>query len=106
MNSNAFDAITRHAGVHSRRGSLRALGGAALATTLAAPANARARKGGKKKNANKQCKKQKAQCVAVVTAFCAKTGDPALCESVYLPCCKHFTGCSVEAGITCIIQAD
>jgi hypothetical protein len=105
MNSNAFDALTRHAGSVSRRGSLRAFGGAALATTLAAPAQTRAGKG-KKKKAKNQCKKQQPQCVTTVTDFCALTLNPALCEGDFLPCCEEFTGCNVDAGIACILTVD
>jgi hypothetical protein len=107
VNSNAFDAVTRHAGFVSRRGTLRLLSGAALVSALASPARTAAGKAGKYKNKNKntkaknRCKKQQAQCVAVVTAHCAQLGNPAACQGVYLPCCEHFTGCNVEAGIAC-----
>jgi hypothetical protein len=106
MSSYGFDSLTRHARAVSRRGSLRSLGGVALATTLAAPAHAQARKASKKKKAKQQCKRQKPRCVAAITAYCATLLDPPFCESVYLPCCEEFTGCNVESGITCIFAAD
>jgi hypothetical protein len=106
MNSNAFDSLARHAVGMSRRGSLRALAGMAMAAALAAPANARAGKAGKKKRAKQQCKQQKSQCVTTVTDFCALTLNPALCEGDFLPCCEEFTGCNVDAGIGCILTVD
>jgi hypothetical protein len=105
MNSSALDALTRNAGAVSRRSSLLAFGGVALATALTAPAKARAGKGGKKK-AKRQCTKQKPQCVAAVTDYCDTLVDPPLCKSSYLPCCEQFTGCNVDAGIACLFVAD
>jgi hypothetical protein len=110
MNSHAFDALTRHAGAVSRRGSLRALGGAALVSALAAPARTAAGKARKNKHKNKRaknpCTQQKAQCGAAVTAHCATASNPALCERVTLPCCEHVTGCNVGTGIACIFATD
>lgn len=102
---STFDTITRHAaGVVSRRGSLRLLGGAALAGALAAPELTSAGKGKVKKQANKQCKKQGGQCRAFVLETCAQVEDRQACEEAYAPCCKHFERCDAGAGLRCFSE--
>lgn len=114
MNSNAFDVLTRHAGAHSRRGALRALGGVALVSTLAAPAGTAAGKAGKHKhkktknpckNQEPPCTNQQPQCVTEVTAYCTTWSDRTACEGLFLPCCARFTGCDVEPGLACLFAA-
>jgi hypothetical protein len=77
MREHTFDAFTRRATVAvTRRGSLLALGGAALATGLGSPTrlaakDKKAKKAKKKakkakKNFQKQCELQKAQCQSIL----------------------------------------
>ena len=101
MKTSAFDTFARHAAsVVSRRGSLRLLGGAALAGALAAPELAGAGKG-KSKKSPKQCKRQGGQCRAYVAETCAQLEDPQECLEVYTPCCEHFERCNAGAGLRC-----
>jgi hypothetical protein len=104
MDGNTFDHLARHAaGAVSRRGSLRLLGGAGLAGAFAAPEIANA--GKSRKKARKQCKQQKAQCLAAFREFCEPKAEPQSCEEGFFPCCEHFARCNAGAGIECIIAA-
>ena len=97
MSEHTFDAFTRRATVAvTRRGSLLALGGAALATGLgrstkvAAKDNKDKKKAKKaKKKFQKRCNQQKAQCQATVLA---QDAPEALvcCESCFS---GDFLGC-------------
>jgi hypothetical protein len=102
VNTKAFDILTRRAGAVSRRGSLRLLGGAALAGVLAAPAAVSARKGGK--NGQKRCKRQRGQCLAFVDEFCQPKADPSACKAQFSPCCEPFARCKAGQGIECLVE--
>ena len=92
----------RHA---TRRRSLQALGAAALAMAVTAPAMTTDGKG--RKSRNSRCRKNQGQCRAAVEDYCTRnTNDPPACVSLYGPCCDQFTGCNVGAGISCILRAD
>jgi hypothetical protein len=78
------------------------LAGGALIPAAPGPAMVSAWKVGKNKSAKKRCRKQQAQCVAAVSAYCSPQTDPLRCEDTYLPCCERFTRCNVEPAIACI----
>ena len=101
MNDNIIAALARQATAVSRRGSLRALGGAALAGTLAAPTVARAGKSGKK--SGKRCQKQREQCREV---FAERCQGSQVCEEAFAPCCEQFAQCRAEAALRCIFAVD
>jgi hypothetical protein len=63
---------------------------------------AKAVKAGKK--SKKRCRKSSSQCAAAVTTYCSPQADPLECQSLYLPCCKRFSGCNVAPAITCIYE--
>ena len=102
MNTTTFDTLARQAGAVSRRGSLRTLGGAALAGVLAAPAVAGAGKGGK--NGQKRCMRQRGQCLAFAEAFCQPKADPSACKAQFSPCCAPFAQCKAGLGIECLFE--
>lgn len=102
MNTSRFDAWTRHADAVSRRGSFRVLGGAAVASALAAPTAANAGKGGEK--ARKRCQKQRGQCLAFVTEACKSETDSQACEALYIPCCGRFAQCDAGKGLECFFR--
>lgn len=97
----SFAATTRRAASMSRRGSLRALGGAALTGFLAAPVAAGAGNTGRK--AQRRCRRQREQCRTVFADLCE--GAPT-CEAAFAPCCEHFSRCDAGKGITCVYQVD
>lgn len=99
MKTDTFDTIARAAGADRRRAML-ALGAAGLAMTLAQPRAAWAGKAGKK--ARKKCKRQIATCTDQVTAYCAQTAEPTVCQDVLLPCCAS---CHVADGVMCVLNA-
>ena len=105
MDSNTFDRATRRAAL-SRRGSLRALGGAVAAAALAAPMTAAAGGGNARKAVRKRCASQRGQCQAGVVRACIGTIDPAVCEASLTPCCDHFARCDAETGVACLFRAD
>jgi hypothetical protein len=102
MNDTMLDTVTRHAaGLVSRRGLRRVLGGAAVAGVIAAPTIGSAGKAGKK--AEKRCKRQREECRTVFADLCE--GEPT-CEAAYAPCCEHFSRCDAGKGIACMFQVD
>lgn len=104
-NETTIDAISRRAAaVTSRRASLRTLGAAGLAATLAGGAMAAEAKSGKNKS-NKKCKKQKKQCTQAVTSYCnQQNGLGPACEEDLKPCCTSFKKCKANAGLTCMLE--
>lgn len=99
MDTGIFDALARRAAM-SRRGSLRALGGAAMTGVLAAPMAASAGKAGRK--APKRCQRQRGQCLAFVKEFCAPKELPEVCQGFLSPCCADFASCRAGEGIACL----
>jgi len=113
MDDRTFEALTRRATeVVSRRGSLRTLGGAALAAGLLTPISTQAKDGKK----NDKCKKQVSRC---------KQGLADLCDAVFLPgemiapeatsaaseclaafdqCCQFLSDCSVAEAFACAVE--
>lgn len=85
----------------SRRGSLRALGGAAIVAALTTPLAASAKSSGEK--TGKRCRRQRDQCRTVFAGLCE--GFPS-CEAAYAPCCEHFSRCDAGKGISCIFLVD
>jgi hypothetical protein len=102
MDIKTFDAIARQVAAVSRRGTIRALGGAAMAAGLAAPTVIRAGEAGK--NGRKRCKRQRGQCLAFFAEFCEPKDDPAGCLEEVRPCCEHFARCNAGAGIECLFE--
>jgi hypothetical protein len=104
MNSTAFDILTRFmAEGISRRSSLRTLGGAALAATMASPDVGAAKK--KKKNGDKgkdkekkRCSKDAAACKDTIQPLC-DPADPATCLIIQ-NCCEE---CSANGFLECLI---
>jgi hypothetical protein len=97
MSDNTFDAITRQAAASvSRRASMKTLGGAALAATLAAPSLAKAGKAGEK--ARKRCKRQAQQCRNFYDEFCQ---DNPACEEDFFPCCEFLGRCNARGYLEC-----
>lgn len=100
MSARAFDALTRHAAdAVSRRGSLLALGGAALAAAaVEKPARARQKA---KKQVKKKCKRQVAPCRSFFAGVCF--GDPE-CEAALFPCCDFLAKCDSGAMFECLFS--
>jgi hypothetical protein len=114
MNEQAFDGLTRRAAAAvSRRSSLAALGGAALAAGLVAPTpyDVRAAKGKKKK---KKCQKQLGQCQEATKEFCdslpivkivaQSVTAEGTCEAFLSECCSHFSSCNAREGVECLLE--
>jgi hypothetical protein len=105
MNTKQIDELAARAGELSRRGSLLALGGAALATLFAPSEIAEAAKRAKKakKRAAKKCRQQKGQCRTYFSeTYCAGGENPELCEVLYLPCCDFLADCQPTAFLDCV----
>jgi hypothetical protein len=116
MSESAFDAFTRRAAAAiSRRSSLAALGGAALAAAVTGPSVVSVSKAGKR--AKKKCKRQKNQCEDTVRSFCeevntmkrdapkrivAEGGEEERCLQILLECCEV---CNVNVGVNCVLEA-
>ena len=102
MSDHAIDTITRRAAdVVSRRGSLLALGGAALAATMVTPAAAPAKKRASRarKQVRKTCRRKARECNTFFTPLCG--GDPE-CKEEMATCCAHFGKCNVPEALECI----
>jgi hypothetical protein len=118
VSEHRFDTIARTAAAAvSRRTSVLAFGGAALAAAMrGAPVAGAARDNGAKKVRKKlkkvkkqfaqACAAQPGQCQAAVNAFCAEKGmGQAQCLQQLSPCCALITDCNVGPGFTCIFSA-
>lgn len=103
MELTTIAAVARQAGMVTRRGSIRALGGATLAASLTAPTATHAGKAGKQRQ--RRCKRQRGQCLAFLEAFCEPKVDPPACVAAGFPCCEPFARCNAEAGIECLFEA-
>ena len=118
MSEEIIDTVSRRAAdAVSRRASLLALGGMALAAMTAVPAAAKGGKGGKKRkkrkgsdggssNAGEQlaqarCASQVDQCRASVSGFC----DPEDCPT-QLSCCDLFATCNAVGALACIFPGN
>jgi hypothetical protein len=99
MNDATFVSRLQRVAMVSRRGSLRVLGGAALAGAIAAPAATEAGKSGTK--ARKLCQRQKSGCEEVVRAQC---GDNATCVNATLPCCALLAECKGREATECFLS--
>jgi hypothetical protein len=123
MNEQIFDTFTRRATqAVSRRSSLAALSGAALAAGLLATPITTAAKGNKgnkgkkaKQEANKRCTQQEGQCHDAVQVFCAPVapastesvtaeGTPEFCRQQFSPCCEFFANCDARTGVACLLE--
>ena len=130
MSELIIDSITRHAAdAVSRRASILALGGMALAAVSAVPASAKGKKKGKNRKDRKKatgggevvsptpaapaptgptgeqlaqtrCAAQGAQCRAFLTAAC---GDSQDCLEALI-CCDQFATCNAATGLSCIFS--
>ena len=115
MSEQFFDTVSRGAaGVSTRRTSLLALGGVALAAMTAVPSAAKGRKGGKKgkkrkgdggnagkKLAQARCARQVDQCRAAVSGFCDSGDCPA-----QLSCCDFFATCNAVGALACMFPGN
>jgi hypothetical protein len=120
MSEQVFDAFTRKAAqAVSRRSSLAALSGAALAAgLLATPITSAAKdnKGKKaKQKAKKRCTQQEDQCHEAVQVFCTPAaaasaesvtaeGTPEFCKQQFSPCCEFFANCDARTGVACLLE--
>jgi hypothetical protein len=95
-----------------RRGSLRALGCAALAagavriSTTAAKQKQkqkqnRKRKRDKRNAPNARCEGQVAVCQEIVAGFCVGTADPSACQARLRPCCEPLAACQADGFVAC-----
>ena len=103
MKSQAFADLTRQAAAAiSRRGSLAALSGAALAAAATRPDVSEAKKGGQScgKKQKKKCKNDAAACKNTLIGGCQ--GDQE-CIATLTPCCET---CSANGFLTCFIAAN
>ena len=110
MSEEIIDTVSRRAGdAVSRRASLLALGGIALAAMTAIPSAAKGGKGGKNRKKRKRnsddageqlaqakCANQVDQCRTSVSGFC----DPEDCP-VQLSCCDLFATCNAVGALAC-----
>ena len=110
MDADGFDALSRSLGdASSRRGSLAALGGLALAASFLAPSVTEARKQGGKKGKHKgkgkrKCTPQDAQCRAALPELCAaavSSDSVGECVSLLEPCCVFFHECNLPGAFAC-----
>ena len=97
MNTNNAVSAWQHISAVSRRGSLRVLGGTALAGALAAPVAVSAGKAGKK--AKKRCQTQRLQCRNHYEQYCE---GQASCEEATFQCCEHLARCDAGAFLACL----
>ena len=115
MSEEIIDTVSRRAAdAVSRRASLLALGGMALAAMTAIPGAAKGGKGGKKRkkrkgnsgNAGEQlaqakCASQVDQCRTSVSGFC----DPEDCPA-QLSCCDFFATCNAVGALACLFPGN
>lgn len=100
MNSSPFDLLTRRLTLAtSRRGSLPALGGTALAAAAADSMAGKAKKGKNQKKANERCKQQVSSCQEVLAALCERF--PGCIEADLLPCCGPLSTCQSGTALDC-----
>jgi hypothetical protein len=109
MHKHVFDQFTRNAtDALTRRRSLVTLGGAVLATSIAAPPRAHAGKNSKKakKQAKKKCKRQVEACRNVFIDACAT--NPDACEEGDLeevfPYCELLKDCKAGESVACFFD--
>jgi hypothetical protein len=107
MKPVAFEAATRRVadGV-TRRGALTSLAGAGLAAAFAQPLSVTAKKDSAKKakkQANKRCQNQVAQCVGWLEAKCADEPCDPEGEENFRACCQYLGQCNAQAFIECIV---
>jgi hypothetical protein len=97
MSGQGLEALARFAVTAvSRRTSLLALGGTAMAIA-ATPTVTSAGKAGKK--AKQRCKRQGKQCRNVLAAEC---GNDQECLDEFLRCCGPFSRCQARQGFNCL----
>jgi hypothetical protein len=111
MSEQTFDAFTRRAAnAVSRRSSLAALSGVALAAGLLAQTTSAAKdnKAKKtKKKARKKCKRQVDQCLDALPSVCEAVFGPAdvpECVLFFDECCEPLRGCNVSEAAACLVQ--
>jgi hypothetical protein len=106
MRNQKIDTLTiQTATVLSRRASLLALGGVAIAASAdRTPALA----GAASKKAKKRCRRQIGQCESAIASACA---DPEIrvsqqeCLALIRPCFQHFGSCQAAAAFDCLKAA-
>lgn len=103
MNGSFFASITRQTGALSRRGSLRILGGAALASAIPTLGAAKDGKNSRKRRKKRvdQCQGQLEQCRSFMELFREGNED---CEELPLPCCEPLARCDATEAFTCLFQ--
>jgi hypothetical protein len=98
MDDGSFDALTR-------RASLMKLGAAGLAASLASPAIATAKKGGKK--GKDKCKKQVGACRDGLADLCEVVfgiDNVEECVALFGPCCDFLKGCNTAQAFACAVE--
>jgi hypothetical protein len=106
MNEPTFDTLTRRAAqVVSRRGSLRALSGVALALGLTEPTTTAAKKGGKHGD---RCQNQVSRCKTGLGDLCTSafhTGNAQLaCVEAFIQCCEPLRRCDTAQAFACAVR--
>jgi hypothetical protein len=111
MGELQIDMLSRRAGeIISRRGTLLALGGAALAAVASKNA-VRAGKSGKKKRQNRKkakgqaltlCKPQVGECQEFLAANCSSGGE--ICAEISAFCCPLLGTCQSAEFLTCLVE--
>jgi hypothetical protein len=102
MSLHSVETLRRHAAATlSRRSSLAALGGAALAAGLFAPW----RTGATDDEGKQQCQGHHEECEAAVREVCSGEGVPeADCLAAVSPCCAFFANGNVGDGLRCFFR--
>ena len=99
VGEKAFDAFTRRVpDAVSRRNSLLALGGAALAASGVKPVSAKQKA---KKQVRKKCRRQVTPCRSFFAGVCF--GDPD-CEAALFPCCDYLAQCDSGSMFECLFS--
>lgn len=100
LSERAFDTFARRAAdAVSRRNSILALGGAALAAAVMTEPTSSRRKA--KKQVKKKCKRQVAPCRAFFAGLCLGDLD---CQDALFPCCDHLAQCDSGAMFECMFS--
>lgn len=97
MMTQPFAGALRATRALSRCGTLLTAMGAVVAA--AAPPLAPAAAGKSRNKARKRCQRQRDQCRAFLTAYCAPQTDSQACEALHLPCCDPFARCDAEPAV-------
>ena len=105
MDGQSIDDAARAAAL-TRRRSLAALGGAALAAALVTPRQVEARKAGKKakQRVKKTCRRQDGQCAAFFAKLCEEIECEPEAIDAALACCAILRSCDAGKFMACMFD--